>query len=187
MLIKNIIRKSAEFLKLNNVIDYLNDSEESEDVSEIINDFLIAINMVNTNIASSYMELIETTTLSVNKGMRSGFSDISNLSIIEIKSIKTSNGDSVRFKVYPNGIDIDYMGEVVIEYSYFPPDVNLNGNINHYLKLNELTFALGVVGEYLYLQGAYDDATIWDKRFKQNLFNLIRPKRNIVLPQRSFE
>lgn len=192
MLVKNIIRKSAEFLKLKSVIDYLDSLESDEvdnveDASDIINDLLLSVNMVNTNIASSYIELINKIDVDVDKSVRLNFDNISSLSIIEIKSIKNYSNHNVKFKVYPNGVDVDFTGRVMIEYSYFPVDVELNGNIKHYLKLNELTFALGVASEYLYLQGAYEDALVWENRFKQNLFNLIRPKRNIILPQRSFD
>lgn len=185
MLVKNIIKKSAEFLKLKDVIEWLeNDEKMSDDVSEIINDMMLAVNMVNTNIASSYIELIDEKDLNVSFGKNISFSNISSHPIIEIKSIKNVDGDDVKFKIFPSGLVIYASGKVNIEYTYFPNELNLSDSIDYYLKMNELTFAIGVVGEYLYLNGALDEASIWEKRFKNNLFNLVRPKKNIVLPQR---
>ena len=72
----------------------------------------------------------------------------------------------------------------MIEYSYFPSEVSIDSDINYYTKVNTLTFAMGVVGEYLFLKGNIDEGAIWDKRFKQSLFSCVRPKRSIVMPKR---
>ena len=82
------------------------------------------------------------------------------------------------------GVKVDKVGDYFVEYSYFPNKVSINDDIDYYLKLNELTFAMGVVGEYYYLKGAIDDACMWDKRFKSSMFNLLRPKRSVSIPAR---
>lgn len=188
MLIKNIIRKSAEFLKLKSVIEYLDGTANSSDeIEEIISELLIATNMVNNNIATSYIELIDSNEVFVSRGERVDYSTISSRPIIEIKSIKDAIGNKVKYKAYATGVDIYFDGKCNIEYSYFPDEVDIVDNINYFNQVGEFTFALGVVGEYLYMKGAFDDATIWETRFKQNLFNIIRPKRNVVMPQRSWD
>jgi len=182
MIVKNIIKMSAEFLDLKNVIKYLSDEiESSEDVLEEVSNLLLGVNMVNNNIASSYIELIGEKKINCKK-LVIPYSEISDKSIIEIKSIVSTGGKKVGFKIMPDGVSLDSVGDYVITFSYFPEKVTLDDEINYYLKLNEITFAMGVVGEYLYIKGVIDDAYMWDKRFKNTMFNLLRPKRNIVMP-----
>jgi len=184
MLVKNIMITSAEFLDLKNVVKYLNgDIEESEELLEESNNLLLAVNMVNNSIASSYIELLASKKIMVNTDIVS-YSDISEKSIIEIKNVLNGFSQKVGYKILPEGLSLSSKGEMCIEYSYFPDKVSIESDINYYLKLNEMTFAIGVVAEYLYIKGAIDDAYLWDKRFKNSMFNLLRPKRNIVLPAR---
>lgn len=188
MLVKNIIKKSAEFLGLKNVQKYLNNEIEiTDEISEELDTFLLAINLVNNNIASSYIELVGNVEISSDNNGKILYSEISNNPIIEIKNVSTKHGDNVGYKLFPDYIKLDYNNAVNIEYTYFPNEVTIEDEINYYLKLNELNFAVGVVGEYLYIKGIIDDASTWDKRFKQNMFNLIRPKRNLIMPTRGWD
>ncbi|MBQ7351610.1 MAG: hypothetical protein IJW59_01915 [Clostridia bacterium] len=186
MIVKEIIKRSAELLGLKEVVDAIDSNEDySVGVKEDIDNLLIAVNMVNNNIAGSYIELIGL----VNVESFSGFIPyvkISNNSIIEIKKI-LKDGIEQEFRLFPEGVKVDTLGMCEVEYSYFPERVEFDSEINHYLKINELVFALGVVGEYLYIKGAIDDAYMWDKRFKSSMFNLVRPKRNLVIPARRWE
>lgn len=96
---------------------------------------------------------------------------------------KKLNDCAIDYKILPDGITC-VKGNIKITYSYFPDKLAIDDSINYYLKVNDLVFALGVAGEYLYLKGAIDDAYMWDKRFKQNMLNLLRPKRNVIVKQR---
>ena len=184
MKVKDIVNVSAECLDLKNVIKYLNgENVDSEEVRDEINSLLLCINIVNNNIASSYIDLIGETKLMVSRDFVK-YTDISSKSIIEIKNVLNSQNNKLKFKVLPEGLMLDYSGMVDVEFSYFPDRVNIDDEINYYLKLNEMIFSLGVVSEYLYLKGAVDDAYIWDKKFKNSMFNLLRPKKNIVMPSR---
>lgn len=187
MFVKNIVKLSAEFLNLKDVVDYINgDIEASEELLSEVNNLVLAVSMVNNNIASSYIELIAKTKITNCSGLI-GFSKISNKSIIEIKKVTSLNGEDLNFSLSPDGVTIANSESCIVEYSYFPDMVSLDDEIVHYLKVNEMVFALGVVGEYLYIKGAIDDAYMWDKRFKSSMFNLIRPKRSIVMPAKRWE
>lgn len=184
MKVKNIVRISAELLGLKEIIKYL-DGEvvESEELFGDVNNLVLATNMVNNTIASSYIDLIDSVTVNCRDGLIA-FGKISNKSIIDIKSIESGSGRKLSYKVMPDGLKINHAGECCIVYTYFPDKVSLDDDINYYLKLNEITFAMGVASEYLYIKGVIDDAYMWDKRFKTSLFNLLRPRRSISMPAR---
>ena len=77
-------------------------------------------------------------------------------------------------------------GVVEVEFAYQPGQVSsINETIDFSnYKLNERVLSYGVVAEYNFLYANYDDATIWDNRFKNSLSNLIRPRREIKIKQR---
>lgn len=184
MVVKNIIRTVAEYLDLKDVLKYLdNKIEENEEMLDDINSLLLAVNMTNNTIAASYLELTSIKKVDVTDEIVE-YNEISDKSIIEIKRIQTLGGSKINFKILPEGLKVYHYGICEIEYTYFPEKVGLDNEINHYLKLNELTFAMGVASEYLYIKGSIDDAYMWDKKFKNSMFNLLRPKRNIVMPAR---
>lgn len=186
MLVKEIIKLSAEYLEMKNVIDYINGIDVDEAVLDDINNFVLAVNMVNNNIASSYIELNNITKINAVKNNIISFKNISENSIIEIKKITGCNGENIDFKIIPEGILVDKNCTCNICYSYFPKRVNFDDEINYYLSVNDITFAFGVVAEFLYIKGNIDDAYLWDKKFKNSIFNLIRPKRNIVLANKGW-
>ena len=187
MLVKEILKISADFLELKNVKKYLNSEVEiSDEIEEEINNLLLGLNMVNNTIAASYIDLNGIKKIDTNNKVIP-FSDISQKSIIEIKSVESIAGNLLGFKIMPDGLLVDTAGSCVVKYTYFPDRLELDSEINYYLKLNEITVAMGVVGEYLYIKGVLDDAYMWDKRFKSAMFNLLRPKRNIVMPARRWK
>jgi len=184
MLVRDILKFSADYLGLKSVKNYLNgDSELTDEVLEDLDNLLLSVNMVNNNIASSYIELNSTKELFVKNNLVK-FTEISKRPIIEIKSIKNNGYGDIAYKVFPEGVEVEKVGHCFIEFTYFPDKVEIDSEINHYLKLNEMIFAMGVVGEFLFIKGAIDDAYMWDKRFKTAMFNLLRPRKNIVMPKR---
>ena len=185
MLVKEIIKVSAEYLDLKSIRDYIeNKLEINEEIEQEINTFLLAINMVNSGIASSYFELVSSKELYPDFNNKIPYENIDARGVIEIRTVKNKSGSKIDFKVMPGGVVLEDNCVCDIEYSYFPSPVNIDDNIDYYTKLNKYIFAMGVAAEYLYLKGNIDDAYSWDKRFKNYLFNLKRPRKNIVMPSR---
>lgn len=182
MFVKNIIKNTAQILGLDDVVDFINSGIvdcDDEQVNEEIKNLIFAVNVVNNNIASNYIELIGKACV-YNQSEIMSLNKISNNQIIEIKKVFLNN-KSIDFKVVPEGLKTA-LGNLEILYSYFPSEVSFDDKIDYYTKVNELIFSQGVAGEYLFLKGAIDDAYMWDKKFKQSLINLLRPKKNLIMP-----
>lgn len=185
MLVKDIIKICAEFLELKSVVDGIeNEDKITDEFNEEKRLFLLAVNMVNSSIASSYIELINTIEILPDINNKVYYKNLDEKGVIEIKKVVTLSGEKLEYKCMPDCIVLNSNSSCMIEYSYFPGEVNFDTNIDYYLKLNSYIFAMGVAAEYLYIKGNIDDAYMWDKKFKNSMFNLIRPKRNIVLPER---
>ena len=184
MVVKNILKKVSQLLNLNDVLDSLNSDnfESNTQILEEINLMMLSVNIVNNNIASNYIELFDKIKINCSDEIIP-FDKISNYSIIEIKKVLSGN-TFIPFKVLPNGLKVSKNGVFEIIYTYFPATVEINDSINYYTRVNELIFSQGVVGEYLFLKGSIEDAYMWDKKFKQSLLNLLRPKRKCFMPAR---
>ena len=179
MKVKEIIKKTAKMLDMTDVCNYLNeDVEATEGVLEDLEKLLLACNIVNGTIASQYVEVIDVIESEVNNGIIS-VADFTDKNIIEIKEISNGNGVSVEYKIFGGKIYVD-ASFVKIKFSYFPKDLSLGDNIDYYLKIDEYVFAQGVVAEYLFLKGDFEESNIFDTRFKNAIGSLLRPKRNII-------
>lgn len=182
MKVKDILINIAKIMELNQLYDYLTnyDAVMDDGVNDCMEKLLLAINMTNSVIASQYIELIDIVYVHVYNGVIE-YKDISDKQIIEIKNVTSYSGSPIEYKLCANGICVDdYM--VHVEYSYFPAEVNLDDSIDYYTKINSLTFAYGVIAEYLFLKGDFEESNVWDNKFKQSLNSLMRPKRNITTP-----
>lgn len=185
MLVRDIIKICGEFLELKDIVKYVENKEEvAEEIESEINLFLLAVNMVNSSIASSYIELVDYKKLQPNVDKKIFYKDIDKRGVVEVKKITTESGIKIEYKAMPDCIVLDNNNSCLVEYSYLPSKVDFNSEIDYYVKLNSYIFAMGVVAEFLYIKGNIDDAYMWDKKFKNSMFNLLRPKRNIVLPER---
>lgn len=183
MKVNNIIKKAAKILGIDNVYDYLNgEIELSESISQDVEKLLLACNIVNGIIASQYVEVIDVINTEVHNGSIL-VTDFTDKNIIEIKEITNGNGAPIEYKIISGQIFVD-ASFVNVKFSYFPNDVNIDDTIDYYLKIDEYVFAQGVVGEYLFLKGDFEESYIYDARFKNAISSVLRPKRNIITPSK---
>lgn len=198
MLVKDIIKKSAEILELDELLDYYKNgnsitdtSEESvsdsdngtlKDIKTLINKLLLCVNLTNNTIASQYFEIVGNINVNCGDGVIP-YSTISTKEIVDIKYVLDCNGNKKKFSVLADGVHVP-TGNLNIIYSYLPDEVSENSTIDYYTKIGCVLFSYGVVAEYLFLIGDIESAYSWDKRFKEELFSLSRPRRSIDLPSK---
>lgn len=95
--------------------------------------------------------------------------------------------NSVPFEVFKNEITLDYgSGECEIEYSYLDKKKNFSDLIEYENYPTKRVIAYGVVAEYLLITGVYDEASLWNSRFKQSLKNEIRRARETRIKARRY-
>lgn len=180
MKVVKIIKDAAKMLGVKDVVESIN-GEDFE--NEEVQNFLVATNIVNNNIAANYIELINFIEVETSNGVID-IKDLTKNEILNIKSIKRcKDGLVATFKIRGDKIMIED-GCYVVEYSYFPSDLEIADEITYYTKINDMIFAQGVVAEYLFLKGDIQEAHNWDSKFKNIMRGTLRPRRNISMPQR---
>lgn len=183
MQVKEILNDVAKLLKLSNVSEYLiglENETENLTIPDELEDLILSVNSTNNLIASLYFELYSSVTISV-KNNKIKFSEISDKNVIDIKKITTLDGCKVKYKITSDGVKVEE-NNVVVYFTYLPSTVGINDSIDYYQKINSLMFAYGVAGEFLFLRGDVGEAYDWDKKFKDTMFALMRPRRSIEMP-----
>lgn len=186
----SIIKLVATYLQLD---ELLNDSllggtnETTDENLKEINLLVSCVNLCNNIVATDYIPLTRTAVISNSNGTIPISSvDNGRKTIYEILNVKNKFDESQVFKIIGNDIKT-VKGFVQINYSYFPDSVDLESDINCYItKLTDRIFAYGVACEYCFIKGMYDDASIWDVRFKESMKTICRPKKNMIIPSRSW-
>ena len=104
--------------------------------------------------------------------------------IYEIVKITDKNGKNIRFKIYDNIIYAN-VDKAIIKYTKFAKEVDLNGDCEDFSgKIPDRVLAYGVAMEYSFVCSLFDDATIWENRYKNALLVLANKKQNIIMPKR---
>jgi hypothetical protein len=186
MEIVNILKNACVFLQKNELLDVseLGGTEQSTPAQQKeLNILLRCLNLVYNEIASDYIPLLHTEKLIPTNG-EIGFSSFSK-KLLDIKRVEDKFGIRTNYKLYPDKIStID--GPVTITYSYEPEELTDFTSVMESFseKLTERVVAYGVAMEYCFISGLHDDASIWEKRFKDGILVSARKKSEIRLPVR---
>ena len=186
MTIKNILKIACLFLGKENIANVLNleDFSLASDGEKSEVQFLIScLNLVQQEIATDYIPL----NIRENVLPEDGKILIKSLSkkLLEVISIKDRNGYKLKYKNFPNHLEVDGVSSEIF-YRYQPDEISsLEDELENFSnKVTEKIFAFGVAMEYCFIQGLYDDAQIWEKRFKDALLIRASKKSNMKLPAR---
>lgn len=145
---------------------------------------LECLNFVIEEIASDYLPILKTKQVELNDGSML-LKDIDN-NLQEIISIKTLNGKTLRYAISDDKL-ICLASKVEITYKVYPKEITLLQTVESFGgRLSARVIAYGVASEYCYLEMLYDDASIWESRFKNALLIAQRKKGEIKLKRRGW-
>ena len=181
MQVKNVIKLACEMTDNNDLKDAIDNNDLTDEQQVAVDCLVGCFNLINNEIASEYIPLLHKEIKKI-QDFKVNFDDFSK-KMLEIISIKDKLGRNVKYKLFDSYLMVK-ANEVEIVYSYLPENVSLSDEINSFLP--ERVYAYGIAREYLFLQSMFDDAQLWDSRFKNSLKVLTRKKGEIKMPKRSF-
>ena len=114
------------------------------------------------------------------KNFKLEFSSFS-LPVLEIYSIKDRLGRNVNYKIFDSYIFV-CAKEVEVIYSTSADVLALEDDFSS--TLPERIFAYGVAREHFFHNGFYEDANMWEGRFKGSLEIVLRKKTQVHIPKR---
>lgn len=186
MTVKSILKIAALYLGKNDILtalDLENISSASQAVQDEIALLVKCLNLAYQEVAADYIPLIYKQSLNLTDG-KIYFSNLTK-HLIDVVSLKDVNGFRLKYKNFPDHI-LTSKNQVEITYKYLPEDITaLNSSVDNFSnKISEKVLAFGTLVEYSFILGLYEDAEIWDKRFKDSLKLRARKKSGLKLPSR---
>ena len=186
MTIKSILKIAGLFLNKNDMISALdleNISSASQSVQDEINFLVKCLNLAYQEVASDYIPLLYKEKVTLTDG-KLNFSGLTK-TIVDVVSLKDKNGFRVKYQSFPSYLQTNE-NEVEITYKYQPEDLtSLSSTIESFAgRVSEKLLAFGTLMEYCFILGLYEDAEIWEKRFKDSLKLRARKKSGLKLPSR---
>lgn len=180
MKVKDVILKACDFIGKDDLSLVLSSSAQLSDEQQVLSDNLVKyFNLVRQEIANEFQPIMQAERFTV-KNFKLSFSDFSK-SVQEIYAVKDKFGRNVNYKIFEDYIFVCGK-DVEVIYSSAPEELSLEGELSS--NLPERIFAYGVAREYYFIHNLYEDANIWEGRFKGALEIMLRRKSEIRIPQR---
>lgn len=193
MKVIDIIKDTCTFLQMTDELEYLNTyvfetnsfgENENEEIIKNVNLLLKCVNLVINTICSEYVKLKDSTYIYTDT-CKIDYSELSDNNITNIISVE-NDYKMVPFTDFGREICVERIGKYKVTYLYTLPDYDFGDDIAE-IKLPTKDIAYGVAGEYLYINKLYDDAVVWDTRFKNSLLNLLSNRKHLYIrPRRWF-
>ena len=166
------------------VSNFVNDGDlESNSKKKKV--MMTCIENVIQEIALDYSSCVYQEKILLSKGERFTFDKLSK-TIVNMRKLY-KDGYATTFKLFNDGVEVDNGGEYVISYNYLPfIDFDAEVVVGFSPCLTERVVAYGVAAEYLLNEGRYEEASLWDSRFREGVRALTRPYRKLILKKRAW-
>lgn len=186
MTTKQVLENVAVFLGKEDLLEcpyFTNTNDEvSEEEQKDLNLLLKCLNFIVNEIATDYLPILKQKQVTFVDNMLN-IKQIDD-NIHKIIKIENKNGEVIKFN-YINGQLMAKTTDAIITYSSYPEKADLYGEVENFNNLmTDRVLAYGTAMEYSFLNSLYDDATVWESRYKNALLVLSQKKHNIVMPKR---
>ena len=185
--VKEIIETCAILLQMEHVLAHESisgtggqDADAAREAERDIGILLRCLNLTVNEAATEYFPLKRTETVESNG--RIAFSALSRPPV-DIYAVKIG-GASAAFKLYPSEL-ITHAGTAEVTYSYLPEKAELFSEIEYEEgKLTARVLAYGTAAQYSLICALYEEALMWDRRYKNSITAAQRTVHAVRLPQR---
>jgi hypothetical protein len=179
MTIKDIVKTTAVLMGNEEICDYLDGGEYSEaDGARLQKEVDVLIKCSNLTINEIATEYIPVVTVESVTNF-SGYIYFNSLlmDVLKVIAVYDNQGNKLSFKPVQYGIKTSNSA-CRIEYSYIPPEYNLSSTIDFEEKnVPKRVVAYGVASQVCIIEGKFDEAGLWNSRFKDSVTNIAMPKR----------
>ena len=180
MKVKEVILKACDFIDKQELASAIKEGLVLTEQQQALKENLLAyFNLVREEIANEFQPIMQTEKFIV-KNFKLSFSEFSS-QVQDIYSIRDKFGRNVNYKIFDGYIFVCGR-EVEVIYSSKAENLPFDGEFSS--NLPERIFAYGIAREYFFLNNLYDDANVWEGRFKGALSIMLRRKSEVKIPQR---
>lgn len=139
------------------------------------------VGLCEAELACDYFPLKATQEFFTNSASREDFDKV----LHEVVRVRNEFGEEVRFVCSIDGVVADCKGKMTVDYHYRPKAKGYFDKLDRgSSKMDERLFAYGAIAEFCFLSGMYDEATLWDKRYKDLIQVALYENKSMKIPQR---
>ena len=179
MLVKDIINLACQFLDKAEFANKLKLSEElSQEEGQQLNELVQCFNLVREELYTEILPIVKIDRLKT-QNLKVPFVDFSFMPV-SILAVKDGSGRHVRHKVNNDGV-VAFANEVEIWYTIKPDTLAIDDEFSS--TIPERIYAYGLVREFYIRKALYNDAEIWEDRYK-NSIDMLTSKKSAFIPRR---
>ena len=179
MKIRDVIAIVAKELGLDTVFAYLLGTNASGE--EEARNLVRCYNLVESELAVDYLPLYAEDEMWTETGAVF-YTELSKKAV-RIVAVTDENGNGAPYKIFPEYIKTQ-PGKIRVRYSYVPSEKNLEGNSEYHLYACKHLLVYGVAYEYCLANGLFEDAGVWEKKYRHAIKNAYKSKPGVVLRTR---
>jgi|GEM_PF-6397978 len=173
-MLKDLLYLASFYLKLDDISEYLSaiDSGEEATAPSDLAELVTIANIVMRAVSREFSPLYYEQTFTSNENCQIPFSEF-NKPINQIKSVSFADGISSTFRSFPDYIKVGLpRTNYSVTYSYYPNEISaLEDALTLPMGVSAETIAYGMCAEYLTIEMLYDEADMFEEKFKEGLRN----------------
>ena len=183
---KQVLELCAIFLGKEDLLScsYFTESEEeiNEENQKDLNTLLRCLNLITSEISTDYLPIYKTKSINFVDNI-CHLEDVDE-NIYQIVKLEDEFGSEIRFKIIGNDLKAN-ANTCQITYTSFATKTTLDGDVETFSnQMSARVLAYGTAMEYSFINSLYDDASVWESRYKNGLLSISQKKHNLVMPKR---
>ena len=159
--VKDVLLLCAKMLNLTDAVSDLTSGAGAQNVD--VQELLRCFNVVENEIALDYLPLHAEQEVNTKTGEIKYTALHKN--VVGVLRVRDESGKSIPFKLFPDQLKTQ-SGKIVITYTYAPEEKTLTDECECRIQVSKRLLAYGIAAEYAFAQGMFEEAAVWDKKYK---------------------
>ena len=160
--VKDAIKLTAELLEMQESVHAYLDGRDMQGEADVEN-LLRCFNLVENELALDYFPLLAEEKLRTETGAVY-FGEL-RFAPVRITKVTDGWGNDCPYRLFPDYLKTQ-AGEITVQYSYLPGEKGLEDTSDFSLFVSVRLFAYGMASEYALSCGRFEEASVWDKKYK---------------------
>ncbi len=178
--VKDILSAAAESMGR---ADLAREAEAGSSSSEELSLLLRAFNVIQNEIALDYFPLKAQDNVNVRTG-KVPYTQFAEIPVRILRVTLTETGEDVGFEVFPDYVATDVRDLITITYEYAPRNKKLTENAAFDPAISVRLLSYGTASEFLVACGRYNEACVFDRKYREALGAAGRQKKAVTLRAR---
>lgn len=163
MKVKEAVALAAEFVGVGDALQE-HFKAETEEGKVLEKKLLQCFHVVENEVATDFLPLVREDEIKSTTGVVL-FSTLTK-NAVRILKVTDEGGEAVKCEIYPQYFKA-LPGKLNVRYAYAPEQKNLTGEAEVHSSVSVRLLAYGVASAYCLNEGLYEEAAVWEKKYKQ--------------------